>query len=136
MNVSEIINHTINCACGRNHRCDIEELHIGQGVLEHLSEIMAKYADIILISDQNTDAICGDRVRSMLGDSISAGYVFEQTEPVVPDEAAVSKIEKLMTDKADFVLGIGSGVINDICKYVSFNHKIPCGIIATATSMY
>jgi glycerol-1-phosphate dehydrogenase [NAD(P)+] len=35
----------------------------------------------------------------------------------------------------DIVVGIGSGVINDLCKYVSFKRDLPYYIVATATSM-
>ena len=33
------------------------------------------------------------------------------------------------------IVGIGSGVIQDLCKYVSFNKNLPYFIIATAPSM-
>ncbi len=35
----------------------------------------------------------------------------------------------------DYILAIGSGTINDICKYISFKTSIPYGIFATAPSM-
>ena len=35
----------------------------------------------------------------------------------------------------DVIVGIGSGVIQDLCKYVSFNSGIPYYIVATAPSM-
>jgi glycerol-1-phosphate dehydrogenase [NAD(P)+] len=54
---------------------------------------------------------------------------------LVPNEEAIAKIESLCTNKTDFILGIGSGVINDLTKYVSFNKGIKSGIIASATSM-
>ena len=36
---------------------------------------------------------------------------------------------------AEYILGVGSGVINDICKYVSVRSGKPYGILATAPSM-
>ena len=134
MNIFEVINHTIKCTCGAEHRCDIEELHIGKGVLDKLPVITGKYNSIMLISDANTDALCGDRVRQMLGSKITACHVLADKLPV-PDKATVNAAEASIPEETDFVMGIGSGVINDICKYISFRHGIPCGIIATATSM-
>ncbi len=135
MKLSDIINHDLVCACGRTHRCDIKAVRIGAGVLNELPALTdAKH--ILLISDQNTDALCADRVRALLGDRILAHQLFETgAELLVPDEATVKAVEAKMTDEVDFILGIGSGVINDVCKYVSFAHRITCGIIATAPSM-
>ncbi len=135
MKLSDIINHDLVCKCGRTHRCDIRAVRIGTGVLAELPTLIDAQ-HILLLSDQNTDALCGDRVRALLGDRIAARLCYQTgNELLVPDENAVAKAEALMTDEIDLVLGIGSGVINDICKYVSFAHKISCGIIATAPSM-
>ena len=135
MKLSDIINKDLVCTCGRTHRCDIRAVRIGQGVLDELPALTDAKA-ILLVSDQNTDALCGDRVRTLLGDRIRARQRFDTgKELLVPDEAAVRAVEAAMTAEIDFVLGIGSGVINDICKYVSYNMEIPCGIIATAPSM-
>lgn len=135
MKLSDIINQDIVCSCGRTHRCDIKAVRIGEGVLAKLPQLTDASA-ILLVSDQNTDALCGDRVRALLGDRIVSHQLFNtDSELLVPDEAAVKAVEAKMKDNVDFILGIGSGVINDICKYVSFSHKITCGIIATAPSM-
>jgi len=135
MKLSDIINRDLVCACGRTHRCDIKSVRVGQGVLAELPAL-TDAKSILLVSDQNTDALCADRVRTLLGDRIATHQLFRTgKELLVPDEAAVKAVEAQMTDKTDFILGIGSGVINDICKYVSYQHKITCGIIATAPSM-
>lgn len=135
MKLSDIINKDLVCKCGRIHRCDIRSVRIGTGVLDELPSLIdAKH--ILLLSDQNTDALCGERVRALLGDRITARLCYQTGDDLlVPNEDAVAKAEALMTDGIDMVLGIGSGVINDICKYVSFDHGISCGIIATAPSM-
>ena len=135
MKLSDIINKDLVCSCGRTHRCDIRAVRIGTGVLDELPTLTdAKH--ILLLCDQNTDTLCGDRVRALLGDRIAAQLCYRTgDELLVPNEEAVAKAEALMTDSIDMILGIGSGVINDICKYVSFGHGISCGIIATAPSM-
>ncbi|MBQ7901364.1 MAG: sn-glycerol-1-phosphate dehydrogenase [Clostridia bacterium] len=135
MKVSQLINHDINCSCGRVHRCDIPHLNIGSGALNDLPNMVAHYKNILLVADNNTYGICGDKVRGMLGGKIADVCILTADGFVVPDRDSVAKVEGHMVDSVDFVLGIGSGVINDICKYVSYTHKITCGIIATATSM-
>ena len=135
MKVSQLINHDINCSCGRVHRCDIPHLNIGKGALLSLPDMVSGYKNILLVADNNTYAICGDRVKSSLRSKITDTCILASDGYVVPDRNSVAKVEEHMSDNVDFVLGIGSGVINDICKYVSYTHKITCGIIATATSM-
>ena len=135
MTLADLINHDLVCACGRTHRCDIGAVRIGAGVLAELPALIGA-RHIVLVSDGNTDALCGERVRALLGNRIAAHRLFDTgNDLLVPDEAAVAAVEALVTPDTDFILGIGSGVINDICKYVSFDHKIKCGIIATAPSM-
>ncbi|MBR6726800.1 MAG: sn-glycerol-1-phosphate dehydrogenase [Clostridia bacterium] len=135
MTLTDLINHDLVCTCGRTHRCDIGAVRIGAGVLAELPALIdARH--IVLVSDGNTDALCGECVRALLGDRIAAHRLFDTgNELLVPDETAVAAVEALVTPDTDFILGIGSGVINDICKYVSFDRKIKCGIIATAPSM-
>ncbi len=135
MNLSDLLNRDLPCTCGRIHRCDIGTVEIGQGILGRLPTL-TDAAHILLLSDANTDAVCGDRVRALLGDRIETAYRYETGDTLlVPDEDAVAKATAHITEKTDLVLGIGSGVINDICKYASFAKHIPCGIIATAPSM-
>lgn len=135
MKLTDIIHRDLVCTCGRTHRCYIGAVRIGQGVLDELPTL-TNAQHILLVSDQNTDALCGDRVRTLLGDRILAHQLYQTgAELLIPNEDAVAKVTAQMRAEVDLVLGIGSGVINDICKYVSFERGIPCGIIATAPSM-
>ncbi len=135
MKLSELLNQDIVCICGHTHRCDIRSVEIGQGVLEKLQDII-KAKHILLVSDQNTYAICGELVCTLLGERVENSLCYQTGKDLlVPDETAVRKAAAMLSPETDFVLGIGSGVINDICKYVSFERGISCGIIATAPSM-
>ena len=135
MDFSNLINHDLHCSCGRVHRCDIPHLRIGKGALNFLPEMTAEYKHILLVADNNTYALCGDRVRELLGERGDSLCVLESDGLVVPDKAPVEVVSRHVTDETDFVLGIGSGVINDTCKYVSYTHNMKCGIVATAPSM-
>ena len=135
MTVFELINRDIKCICGQTHRCDIEHLAIGEGVLFEISKMLSDKNHILLVADRNTAPLCADRVRAMLGDKLESVCCFDQDELLVPDENTIDEVEKYVGEQTDFILGIGSGVINDTCKYVSYNHGMKCGIIATAPSM-
>lgn len=135
MRAIDLINRDIPCACGRIHRCDVPYVAVGEGAIFHLTDWCGGYSHILLVADENTDAVAGDRVRELLSEQSVRSCVFHQKKPVIPNEDAVAYVESMMDGQTDLVLGIGSGVINDICKYVSFEKKIPCGIVATAPSM-
>lgn len=134
MKLEDIINRDIVCTCGQVHRCDIEHLIIDNNALKRLSECVKKYSKILLIADNNTYPIYEKYVAQYLN-NVEKICRLTSKGHLVPDEQAIEKIESLLDSDIDFILGVGSGVINDLCKFVSFNHKLKCGIIATAPSM-
>lgn len=123
-----------DCPCGKMHACDIRFVEIGEGVLKKLPEICAEFSHILLLADGNTYPLCGEEISSLLGEKLAAKQIFG-CETVVPDERAIAAIEEKMPADTDLILGIGSGVINDLCKHVSFTHGIRYAIVATAPSM-
>ena len=135
MSIQELLNRDIHCSCGKTHRCDIDTVEIGRDALELLPNAVLRYANILLVADGNTYPLCGDRVKALLGERLSGVCLFDTTDPLVPDEAAIAEIRAHLTAETDLILGIGSGVINDLCKYVSFYHGCKSGILATAPSM-
>lgn len=36
----------------------------------------------------------------------------------------IAEMDAAIQDKTDLIIGVGSGVINDLCKYVSSNHLL------------
>ncbi len=135
MKLSDLLNRDIHCSCGKTHRCDIPLLEIGEGALQKLPAMLADKHHILLVADNHTNAICGGEVRSLLEGRIGSECLFDREGLLVPNEACIAELENALTPSTDFILGIGSGVINDLCKYVSYRHSLTCGIVATATSM-
>lgn len=135
MELSRLLNRDIKCSCGRTHRCDIAHVDIGVGALERLPSTLEEYENVLLVADSNTYAVCGERVKALLGEKLGNVCLFVTDDLLVPDEESIAAVESKMTEKTDLILGVGSGVINDICKYVSFYNKIKSGIVATAPSM-
>jgi glycerol-1-phosphate dehydrogenase [NAD(P)+] len=60
--------------------------------------------------------------------------IFSGKTVLVPNEEAIERVSTHL-DGVDLIVGVGSGVIQDLCKYVSHFHKIPYYIVATAPSM-
>ena len=124
-----------DCGCGKIHRCDIGCVEISHNALEKLPALTAKFHHILLVADTNTYSVCGGRVSEILKKQTEDRMVYESEGFLVPDERAVEILGKKVTGQTDFILGIGSGVISDLCKYVSFQKGLPYGIAATAPSM-
>lgn len=129
---------SVPCACGKLHRDPVREVIEGSGTLERLPELIVRLgaAKPFLLADQNTDEAAGARIRAILGDAgIScSGYVFPEAS-VEPDERAVGAAVMHFDRSCDLILGIGSGVINDIGKILSKTAGLPYIIAGTAPSM-
>ena len=135
LDITKYVDRKIECSCGHTHYCPISDVVVESGALEKLSVLMAPYNRIVLVADENTWATCGDRVEEILSGKIAGKLIYVCEGLLVPDEHAVAKLNEAMPADCDFVIGIGSGVINDICKYVTFEKKMDYAIIATAPSM-
>ncbi|MBQ7931600.1 MAG: sn-glycerol-1-phosphate dehydrogenase, partial [Clostridia bacterium] len=135
INLADYCNRRIPCSCGREHFCPISDIVIGSDTLKRLPELLSGYKKIFLTADTNTWRACGERVYELLKKQCSGILVFECEGALVPDEEAIHTLVERVPDDTDFILGIGSGVINDLCKYTAWNRNLDCGIVATAPSM-
>lgn len=123
------------CACGMTHSCDVKKVVIGSGAINEIGNLLGDYQKILLVADDNTYAVCGEKVKNMLADRLEGLLVYHREGLLVPNEEAVEEMQDMLTAETDLIVGIGSGVIQDLCKYVSFQAKLPYYIIATAPSM-
>lgn len=124
-----------HCACGKVHKCDIRHILIENGAVQKLGSLLESYHHILVVADTNTYAVAGEEVRTQVGDRLENRLIYHREGLVVPNEEAIEEMEALLTEKTDLILGVGSGVIQDLCKYVSFFHDLPYYIVATAPSM-
>ena len=123
------------CPCGKPHTCPIRIVRIGEGALLALPAVCEGYRRILLVADTNTYAACGERAEALLGDLVVSKQIFSGKELVIPDEASIEAMEGKLTTDTDLIVGVGSGVINDLCKFVGHKHTLPYIIVATAPSM-
>ena len=136
MKIEDMVKGIYDCECGREHICPVDYVEIGSGVLTKLPGICEKYNKILMVSDENTWKVCGQEAYNQLGAKVEKNLIITSEGPVViPDESTIAVIEAELTDDIDLIVGVGSGVINDLCKQVSFQHDLPYYIVATAPSM-
>ena len=82
-----------------------------------------------VVSDENTHPILGARLEQALGRAISV--VLEKPHA---DAETVARLQATTAD-ADALLAVGSGTINDLCKYAAFLDRKPYAVFGTAPSM-
>ena len=125
------------CPCGRPHTIAIDQVVIGSGVVNQVPEFVKKYGKKpFVVADLNTYAAAGERVCTLLNEAAIpyGSFIFKDTA-LEPDEHAVGAAFMHYDTSCDVILGVGSGVINDICKILSNTTGNPYIIVGTAPSM-
>ena len=125
------------CPCGKGHTIDIDEVVIGSGVVSRVPEFVKKYGKKpFVVADIHTYAAAGEKVCNLLkeADIPFGSFVFKDAA-LEPDEHAVGAAFMHYDTTCDVILGVGSGVINDICKILSNVSGKPYIIVGTAPSM-
>lgn len=133
MNINNLLDGK-ECSCGKKHVCNIKYVYIEKDAIRRLERICDSYSSLLLIADENTFSAAGELTENVIGDKITRKVIFSGKEILLPDEKAIAEAESAL-DGIDLIIGIGSGVIQDLCKYVSHFNKIPYVIIATTPSM-
>lgn len=126
-----------DCPCGKAHLVALDDVIVETGAVNRLPEVLGRYGGkrVFLLADGHTDAAAGGAVRDALDRAgiAWAQYVFPESPK--PDEKAVGTAVMHFDCSCDVIVGIGSGVINDIGKILSKTANCPYIIVATAPSM-
>ncbi len=124
----------INCSCGKIHTCDIDYVYIENGAINHLKDILKNHKNILIVADENTFSAAGEQTVNALDGKKIEKVIFTGKKILVPNEEATETVMNKIAD-TDMIVGIGSGVIQDLCKYVSHLSNVPYLVVATAPSM-
>lgn len=126
------------CMCEREHTVSLSNVVIEKHAIEKLPDCIAKLGrkKVFLLADLNTFLVAGKKVCAVLEKSGIAyeKYIFPTGNPE-PDEGAVGSAVMHFDKTCDLVIGIGSGVINDIGKILANITGLPYFIVGTAPSM-
>ncbi len=138
MSINELLSGEFKCDCGRIHSSSVKGCNISAGALNTLPDVLAKYGvrSTYIVCDSNTYKAAAERICGILdGTDIKYDvHIFTRPGKLEPDEAAVG--EAVMDYKCqDAVIGVGGGVINDICKFLKKLTGKPYIICGTAPSM-
>ncbi|MVX66310.1 iron-containing alcohol dehydrogenase [Clostridium chromiireducens] len=137
LKVEELLEMDFRCECGKRHSVEINSVKIGSNIMEQLPEFLKEFKNkkILIVQDIHTYAVAGIRVEDILKNDFSLKkYVFPQ-EHLLPDVYALGRVLIEIEDDTALILAVGSGVINDICRYVAYRVHVPYAIVGTAPSM-
>lgn len=134
MDINEILRGVKCKECNRVHTCPIESVYIEKNATQYLKSVANGYENILIVADENTYKAQEGRVERALDNKKINKVIFSGKKVLIPDENAIDRVNEEINN-IDLIVGIGSGVIQDLCKYVSYFSKIPYVIVATAPSM-
>lgn len=132
------IGNSMSCACGRKHECGIKHITVKKGAVQMLPDYIKEdgYKKICLVADRITNKIAGEKVAAVLTSAdISYEKVILQEDFPLPDEQTIGTLLVEIPPTADLIIAVGSGTINDLCRFVSSRMKINYFIVGTAPSM-
>ena len=127
--------HT-NCKCGKQH-IFTSEVIVKEGAILELPRLLKQYdaKKVFLVADQNTYAAAGKAVTEVIENSVKIASCIFGKDALEPDEHSVGRGIMYYEADCDVVIGVGSGVVNDISKIVANVSGKPYIIVATAPSM-
>ncbi len=144
MELSGLLGTSFACDCGRVHHVPVRTFLYQVGAIKSLPDIIrqsgAGARRTAVVADVRTWAVCGQQVQDVLqraGLPVAPLIVPDRDKggPVCDDVTCRSLVEQLRSAQPDAVVAVGSGVINDLCKWSSFALGVPYMVVATAASM-
>lgn len=136
--LADYLGKPFKCSCGRTHSTGLEGCTVGAGVLTSLVDYVEKYGfkKVYVACDEITYGIAGEKVMNILHDAnIDAkAHVFTGGR-FIPNEESLGKLMIDAPRDLDLVVAVGTGSINDMWRFFSYQMNVPYAIVATAAPM-
>ena len=141
MSLQELVcSQGYDCGCGKRHVCAMDYLKIGPGAIRYAPDMVRAMGcgKPFLVCDRNTWEAAGKQADGLLtaADMEHRVYIVPcEGQKIAPAEWEVGSVLMHFDPSCDLLLGVGSGVVNDICKVVGNAVGKKSAIIGTAPSM-
>lgn len=139
---------SMECNCSqKGHSAPIKVLEVSENAIDKVVSILSDYNRIYMVADKNTYEVAGKKVEKMLKEAGKLSHICIIDEPSLPTNANVGKVLieagidrenydiKAFSYNPDYILAVGSGSVNDICRMVSYRLGLEYGVVGTAPSM-
>ncbi len=141
MDRTNLLGASFDCECGKHHHVPTDYYLYGDNILTSLGQTLAEIGqgrNYLIIADTRTWQVAGKKVMDHISEqNHSADYFIvpdkENEWPAADDETKDYLLANI--PEADIYIAAGSGVINDLVKWMSFLRKTPFITIPTAASM-
>lgn len=133
----EMAGLTFPCSCGKTHSIDINGVNIGQNILSDIVRSLQSLPSgtVLFIADSTTYEVGGQKVESMLSKDFSLEKVIFSKTHLHPNEAAMDQLRAAISPNITAIVVVGSGTLNDLARYLSYETKVPYIVVCTAPSM-
>ncbi|MBR6185851.1 MAG: sn-glycerol-1-phosphate dehydrogenase [Clostridia bacterium] len=141
MRMEELIRpEGFDCPCGKHHACAMDYLKIGPGAVKTVGAMVGKMGcqKPFVLCDRNTYEAAGELVDRLLSEAGIAHRLYIipcAGQKIAPAEWEIGSAIMHFDPSCDLILGVGSGVINDICKVIGNALGKKSAIVGTAPSM-
>ncbi len=144
MELSRLLGTSFVCACGRTHHVPVRRFVYEPDAVAGLPGLVREYGtgvrNVAVVADVRTQDICGRKVEETLfraGLGVVSAIVPDRSSggPVCDDVTVGPLVGRLRELHPGLVVAVGSGVINDLCKWAGFQLGLPYLVVATAASM-
>jgi glycerol-1-phosphate dehydrogenase [NAD(P)+] len=139
---SELVGKRFVCDCGYVPESTVKDISVCDGAINELPETVRAIGTntVFIVADENTFAAAGNTAVTLLEKAgikckvclIKADKGFERPEPT---EKALGNIVMSYDASCGAVTGVGGGVVNDLCKLLSYTAHIPYIYVPTCPSM-
>ena len=133
-NFRELIDSYKNCPCGKEHRCDIQDIRVGSGLVNQVGAILKENnfpKKILLVADRNTFRAAEGILESLEGFQVEQ-YIYDELRVATMDDV---RLVESWFDRVDGVLAVGTGSIHDPSRMACARQNKPLCLFATAPSM-
>lgn len=136
ISVEQFARQLRGCSCGRSHEAAFSSVQIGSGILRNAGRILKqrKFPESLLfVCDRNTLSAAKDLPEILRTEGFSC--TIRQYDNLRTADLAEAEQIAVLSREYGGVLSVGTGSLNDICRYGAAKSGKPLAIFATAPSM-
>lgn len=141
MSIGELAGAKYDCSCGMTHSVNIDVVDISFEAINNAVDYVmnSQKENIAIICDKNTFEIAAKSFSDKLN-TAGVKHIIQILEGrnghnVAPNDACLGEAFAKVDRETGFFIAIGSGVVNDITRQISYKMGVEYMVIATAPSM-
>lgn len=132
---------SLKCKCGQTHDIPVRNFCYQDTALDNagtfLNDALAGQPSVktLVVADTRTWWICGQRLATRLNAESIIVPDSTNNGPVCDEPTCLWLKEQISRTAPQVIFAVGSGTINDLCKWSAFETGLPYAVVATAASM-